>query len=57
MVQYLVENGGSLFMTTKDGDTPLKIAAEESEVQILGKDGEKETNQAAIECLHYLMGK
>lgn len=57
MTQYLIENGGSLFMTTKDGDTPLKIAAEESEVQRQGKNDEKEANQTAIECLHYLMGK
>ncbi len=44
-------------MATKDGDTPLKIAAEESEVQRQGKDEEKEANKMAIECLHYLMGK
>ena len=62
ITRYLVENGASLFLTTKDGDTPLKIGTEEYEIQRgnMSTDGvekgEESDCQATAECLHYLMG-
>ena len=40
-MQYLVEHGASLFLTTKDGNTPLEVAEEEGE---------------AANCIQYLKG-
>ncbi len=53
MIHYLIDNGASLFLTTQDGETPLKIAIEEYEVQ---GEGKQEGSQMAVECLHYLIG-
>ncbi len=55
MIHYLIDNGASLFLTTQDGETPLKIAIEEYEVQSQG-EGKQEGSQTAVECLHYLIG-
>lgn len=43
-------------MMTKDGDTPLKIIAEEYKSQ---KEEDKDTEKASqlVACLHYLAGK
>ena len=66
MIRYLVQNGSSLFLATQDGDTPLKIAIEEYEVERQSKvesDQDPENRkpkvnpQTAVECLHYLMGE
>ncbi len=56
MIHYLIDNGASLFLTTQDEETPLKIAVEEYKVQSQG-EGKQEGSQMAVECLHYLMGK
>ena len=66
IIRYLVQNGSSLFLATQDGDSPLKIAIEEYEVERQSKvesdqDPEnrkpKGTPQMAVECLHFLMGE
>ena len=66
MIRYLIQNGSSLFLATQDGDTPLKIAIEEYEVERQSKvesDQDPENRkskgnpQMAVECLHYLMGE
>ena len=56
MIRFLVHQGASLFMITNDGDTPLKIIAEEYKSQ---KEEDKDTEKASqlIACLHYLAGK
>ena len=56
MVRFLVQQGASLFMMTKDGDTPLKIIAEEYKSQ---KEEDKDSSEKAsqlVACLHHLAG-
>ena len=56
MIRFLVQQGASLFMMTKDGDTPLKIIAEEYKSQ---KEEDKDSERASqlVACLHHLAGK
>ena len=56
MIRYLVHQGASLFMMTKDGDTSLKIITEDYKSQ---KEEDKDSEKASqlVACLHYLAGK
>ena len=55
MVQYLLEHGASLFLTTKDGETPLMIGEEECKLQ--GDDGlGGGVNQLTADCLQLIKG-
>lgn len=57
VIRYLVQHGASLFLRTRDGDTPLNIAQEEH--KLLGVEqgaGLDDNLKAATECLEYLRG-
>jgi hypothetical protein len=61
VTRYLVEHGASLFLATKDGDTPLHIAEEECKLVKAGQQeresGEdRGTLETAVQCLDYLKG-
>lgn len=61
VTRYLVEHGASLFLTTKEGDTPLHIAEEEHKLVRMGQQdggstGQDGTLEAATKCLDYLKG-
>ena len=56
MIQYLVYQGASLFLTTKDGDTPIEILAEDYRAQKENKNDTESTSQL-VACLDYLQGK
>ena len=53
MIHYLLENGASLSLETKDGETPLKIGVEEYE---LSQEAGSVAQTVAEECLKYLIG-
>ena len=58
MIHYLLENGASLFLETRDGETPLKIGVEEYELsqEAVGHGEEVLSSVPAEECLKYLIG-
>ena len=49
-----MEHGASLYLSTKDGDTPLNIAQEE--YKLWDGQSNSENLHAATECLQYLKG-
>ena len=59
IVRYLVEHGASMFLATRDGDTPYNIAQEEH--KLLLEEGEESQNSntllSAAKCLEYLRGE
>ena len=56
MIKYLVHEGASLFLTTKDGDTPIEILAEDYKAQRESKN-DSESSSHLVSCLDYLQGK
>ena len=54
MLQYLLENGASLFLEAREGETPLRIGMEEYRLQ---QEAQGYTNPATEECLKCLMGE
>ena len=56
MIKYLVHQGASLFLTTKDGDTPIEILVEDYKTQKENKEDSERTSQL-VACLDYLQGK
>lgn len=54
MLQYLVSNGASLFLLTREGESPLKIGWEEYQHQ--QKTGDR-ASTVLEQCIEYLMGK
>ena len=56
MIKYLLYQGASLYLTTKDGDTPLKIAMEDFKT-MKDQEKDKDQNKRLLACLHYLSGQ
>ena len=56
MIKYLVHQGASLFLTTKDGDTPIEIIMEDYKAQKENNNDSERTSQL-VACLEYLQGK
>ena len=58
IVRYLVEHGASMFLATRDGDTPLNIAQEEHKLLKEEEAGsQSHTLEMAARCLEYLKSK
>ena len=56
MIKYLVNQGASLFLTTKDGDAPTEILAQDYKAQKENKSDSESTSQL-VACMDYLQGK
>ena len=54
MLQYLLDNGASLFLEAREGETPLRIGMEEYRLQ---QEAQGYTSPATEECLKCLMGE
>ena len=54
MLRYLISNGASLFLLTREGESPLKIGLEEYQLQ--QKTGDR-ASTVLEQCIEYLMGK
>ena len=54
MIRYLIGHGASLFLKTREGETPAKIGMEEYRLQQESQGGR--TNDTTVECLKYLTG-
>lgn len=58
MMEYLLCQGASLYLTTKDGDTPLNIIMEDYKT-VKGEEKDVDQNSKSsqlLACLNYLSG-
>ena len=57
VIRYLLEHGASLFLMTRDGDTPLAIAQEELKLVKAEQQSSADVLTSATKCLEYLQGQ